>query len=101
MVMTIYKGWDNLAVYRSKGTNPDSLQSIIIFAKVNQKTPMLLISQILTKKNHEDFAVEEIFPIEEVDYDEASDAAFQITIKMKNGENKKIDYSSIEGNLQI
>ena len=33
MAMTIYDGWDELEIVKSTGTNPDSENSIVIYAK--------------------------------------------------------------------
>lgn len=69
MAMTIYDGWDELEIVKSTGTNPDSENSIVIYAKTAREKkygyqPYVLISQVITKESLEDFTDDEIFPIE-------------------------------------
>ena len=73
MAMTIYDGWDELEIVKSTGTNPDSENSIVIYAKTAREKkygyqPYVLISQVITKESLEDFTDDEIFPIEKVHY---------------------------------
>lgn len=109
LAMTIYDGWDSIDYVKSKGTNPDSLQSIIIYAtrdKLKQYDafePYVMISQVITKENHCDFTEDEIFPIESICYeDETKSGAYgDILLKMKNGMQRIVNFEGMEGMLMI
>lgn len=71
MAMTIFDGWDEIEIIKSKGTNPDSKDSIIIYGKTTKKKhngyePYILVSQVITKEGWEEFSEEEIFPIKNI-----------------------------------
>lgn len=109
LAMTIYDGWDEIACVQSTGTNPDSENSIIVYAYTERKKqyggyePYILISQVITKDNHEDFLNEEIFPIKKIEYEDmAGTGAYGTTsINFKNGSYKKINFENIEGCLLL
>lgn len=109
LAMTIYDGWDDIGYVRSTGTNPDSEKSVIVYASTDRKKqyggyePYLMISQVITKEEHEDFADDELFPIEDIVYeDTAGSGAYGTTVlKMKDGSEKHINFEGIEGRLML
>ncbi len=109
LAMTIYDGWEELSYVRSRGSNPDSEYSIIPYARMSLtkhyggQEPYVLISQVITKESHEDFTMEEIFPIKEIQYeDEAENGAYgTTTIVLKDGTVRKVNFEGIEGRLSL
>lgn len=108
MAMTIYDGWKELRLVHSTGTNPDSERSIVIYAVTDRQKqygyePYLLISQVLTKESHEDFPEEELFPIESIVYTdkEGCGGYGPVTLYMKDGSRKYIEFEGIEGRLML
>lgn len=108
LAMTIFAGWDNLAWVKSRDTNPDSPQSIVVYGELKRQKlygyePYILISQVLTKDSLEEFRMEEIFPIKEINYtDRESCGGYgPVTIVLQNGTERVIDYYGIEGTLMI
>lgn len=109
LAMTIYDGWDDLDVIYSTGTNPDSQQSIVVYAAAERKKqyggcePYVMISQVITKEGEQAFTQEEIFPIRSVAYtDKAGCGTFgPVTIALKNGQTRVVDYEGMEGNLRL
>lgn len=113
MAMTIYQGWEQIEVISSKGTNPDSENSLIIFASMEAKKqyggkePYLLISQVITgerskAENHDCiFTQDELFPIREIHYDDSwENGAYGTTqILMKDGSKKNINFEGIEASF--
>lgn len=106
MAMTIYDGWDDLEVIESSGTNPDSEKSLVIYAKTKRQKkygyqPYVLISQVITKESPEDFGEDEIFPIETVRYTDRKKCGGYgpVTITLKDGTVRTVDYEGIEGLL--
>lgn len=107
LAMTIYEGFAELSYLHSTGTNPDSEKSIVAYAALRREKqygyePYLLISQTITKESCEDFTEEEIFPIAAVEYTDAEHCGGYgpVTLLMKNGEKRVIDFAGLEGNLQ-
>ncbi|MBE5877171.1 MAG: DUF2264 domain-containing protein [Lachnospiraceae bacterium] len=109
LAMTIYDGWKELSYVRSEGSNPDSEKSIIVYARTGFEKhyggaePYVMISQTITKESHEDFTMEELFPIREIVYeDEMKTGAYgTTTLVMKDGSEKKICFEGIEGRLSL
>lgn len=108
LAMTIYDGWDGLDVIHSRGTNPDSERSMVVYAFLSRKKqygyePYVLISQVITKESLEDFSEEELFPISSVTYTDVKQCGGYgpVTIALKNGETRVIEFEGIEGNLQL
>lgn len=108
LAMTIYDGWDELDIIHSSGTNPDSEKSVIIFAKTSRTKQygyenFILISQVITKESHDDFSDSELFPIDTVEYTDKEKCGGYgpVTITLKNGTKKIIDFSETEGCLQL
>jgi hypothetical protein len=108
LAMTIYDGWDELTYLNSQGTNPDSEKSIVVYAKLTREIqygyePYLMISQMITKDSLEDFTEEELFPIRAIEYtdQEKCGGYGPVTVTMKDGSKKVINFEGIEGNLQV
>ncbi|MBO8437125.1 MAG: DUF2264 domain-containing protein [Spirochaetes bacterium] len=108
MAMTIFGGWEDLSVEKSTGTNPDTKDSFIIFAHLERKRvfsyePYILISQVITKEGEEGFSEEEIFSIKTIEYsDEEKCGGYgPVTVSMANGKRYLVDFSGIEGKLQL
>ena len=106
MAMTLWAGWNSLSVEKSCGTNPDTKESFIIFAhasreKVFAYEPYMLISQVITKEGEEGFSEDEIFSIEEIRYTDKEKCGGYgpVSIKMKTGEIRTVDFTGIEGSL--
>lgn len=108
MAMTIYDGWRELSLLRSRGTNPDSENSLIIYASMERKEqyggfePYVLVSQVITKESHEDFGEEELFPIAETAYTDPQRCGSYgpVTLTMRDGTVKTVDYGEMEGRLE-
>ena len=111
MAMTCYRGWESLDVIQSSGTNPDSENSLVIWASMESRKqygsaePYLLISQVITAQlprgqetNACVFAEEELFPIREIQYEDTprTGAYGTTTICLKNGRTKRICFEGVE-----
>lgn len=91
------------------GTNPDSEKSIVLYASMERRKhyggfePYVLISQVITKESHEDFAEEELFPIAEVSYadPEGCGSFGPVVVRMKDGSVKTVDFDGMEGQLML
>lgn len=108
LAMTIYDGWEGISLLHSSGTNADSEKSVVIYAKTSRKKHYgneahVLISQVITKENWEDFMPEEIFPIQSVIYTdlERQGSYGSVIILLKNGMQYTVDFWGIEGKLVI
>lgn len=93
----------------STGSNVDSEKSIILYGLVVSRKqygayePYVLISQVITKESHEDFTEEELFPISQVTYeDKARSGAYgNITVQLKIGVTKRINFEEMEAGLLL
>lgn len=109
MAMTIYDGWDSLELVRSNGTNPDSEHSIVVYAEAERKKQYgayefyTMISQVITKESHEDFTEEELFPIEEIVYEDRkkTGAYGTVTLRLKDGTERNVNFEEIEAGLKL
>lgn len=109
LAMTIYDGWQQLGLLHSAGTNPDSEKSIVVYASMERRQqyggfePYVLISQVLTKESHEEFSEEELFPVAEVDYTDAEGTGSfgPITVRLKDGRVRTVDFEEIEGRMML
>ena len=109
MAMTVYDGWESLDVLTSEGTNPDSERSLILYAssafrkQYGGYEPYVMISQVITKESAEDFTEEELFPIRSVTYEDAkgTGAYGTVTVELKDGTVKKVNYDGIEGHMTL
>ncbi|SFR88431.1 DUF2264 domain-containing protein [Anaeromicropila populeti] len=108
LAMTIYEGWDEINFLRSKETNPDSENSIVVYGKLTRRKqygyePYIMISQVITKESLEDFTEEEIFPIDSVTYTDKEKCGGYgpVEIAFIDGSKKAISFEGMEGNLYI
>lgn len=108
LAMTLYDGWDEIALLHSEGTNPDSEKSIVVYGKLTRKKqygyePYVMISQVITKESLDDFTEEEIFPIAAVEYTDKEKCGGYgpVSVILKDGSRKIIEFEGIEGNLQL
>ena len=109
MAMTIYYGaWKELGVLHSEGTNPDSEKSIVLYAYGERKKqygyePYILLSQVLTREDHADFTDEELFPVADIRYTDAEGFGGYgpVTIRLKDGTERTIEFEVIEGKLML
>lgn len=109
MAMTICGGWEELSLLHSEGTNPDSKKSLVIYASMNRVKqyggfePYVLISQIITKESHEDFTEEELFPVAETIYadPEGCGSYGAVTLRMRDGNVKTVDFEGMEGCMML
>jgi len=109
LAMTIYDGWEELKLIHSTGTNPDSKNSIVVYAMGDKKKHYgayefyTMVSQIITKENHEDFTEEELFPIADICYeDSAKTGAYgTVTLTLKDGTVKRVNFEEIEAGLTL
>ena len=98
----------SLDVIHSTGTNPDSEKSVVVYALAkrtsnNHYERSILISQVITKEELTDFLEKELFPIKEIVYTdkEACGGYGAVTVRMKNGGEKTVDFEKIEGKLML
>ncbi len=109
MAMTVWDGYEDLKVIKSKGTNPDSENSLLAYGEISLNNqydasePYCLISQVITRESHEPFSEEDIFPIREIRYEDKykSGAYGNIKIIFKNNKEYTVDFSLIESELSI
>ena len=108
LAFTIMDGWTDLKLIKSKGTNPDSPNSIVLFAQTTREKqygyePYLLISQTITKESLEDFSEDDIFPVSSITYtDKQNCGGFgPVTITLKDGTSRTVDFLGIEGKLLL
>lgn len=108
LAMTLYDGWEEIGLLHSEGTNPDSEKSIVLYGKLTSKKqygydPFIMISQVITKESLEDFTEDELFPISSVEYTDKEKCGGYgpVTMLMKDGSHKVIEFEGIEGNLQL
>lgn len=109
LAMTIYDGWDSIDFIRSTGTNPESEKSVIAYAKAMREKPYdgmakkVLISQVITKESGDEFTDDEIFPIKSIRYsDRFETGGFgDISITLKNGATKIVNFDCIDGQLSL
>lgn len=110
MAMTCYNGWERLEVLHSRGTNPDSENSLIVYASMESRKqyggaePYLLVSQILTAELPDRettecvFSDEELFPVSRICCEDTYHAGAYgpVVVELKNGEKRTIDFEGME-----
>lgn len=109
MAMTILYGWRSLEIKDSTGTNPDSEKSKILTAGTeyvhhyDASEPHVLISQVLTREDWEDFPEQELFPAASISFADPyhSGAWGDVCITLKSGIRKVISYTGMEAGLTI
>ncbi|MBQ9589904.1 MAG: DUF2264 domain-containing protein [Butyrivibrio sp.] len=108
LAFTIMDGWTDIKLVNSTDTNPDSKKSIVLYAETIRKKqygyePYFLISQVITKEDLTDFAEDDIFPAGEIIYTDPQKCGGYgpVTIKLKSGDAKVVDFYGIEGNIEL
>lgn len=105
LAMTVYDGWKELKYINSRGSNPDSGKSVIVYAETNLEKqyggfePYLLLSQVITRESHEDFTDDEIFPVASVEYEDYrhNGSYGTVAVVFNNGDRKEVNFEEIEG----
>ncbi len=108
MAFTIMDGWNEIKLVHSENTNPDSPKSIVVYADTTRDKQYgyeqyFLISQVITKESLEDFGEDEIFPVQSVEYTDPQKCGGYgpVTITLRDGTVRTIDFDGIESNLQL
>ena len=108
LAFTIMDGWSDIKLVKSTDTNPDSKNSIVVYAETTRTKqygyePYFLISQTITKEDLTDFTDDEIFPVKEIAYTDKEKCGGYgpVTITLKNGETRTIDFYGIEASLEL
>ena len=108
LAFTIMDGWSDIKLIKSTDTNPDSKNSIVVYAETTRNKqygyePYFLISQTITREDLIDFSDEDLFPVKEIVYTDKEKCGGYgpVTIKLKNGQVKVIDFYGIEGKLLL
>ncbi len=110
LAMTVFSGFSELTAIKSKGTSPDSENSIVIRATAktgdrlyDASKPYWLISQTITKPGNDGFTDDELFPITEISYSDTSKtgAVGPVSISLRNGMHYIVDITEVEGILQL
>lgn len=110
MAMTCYCGWEKMEVVHSRGTNPDSEDSVVVYASMRGHKqyggaePYLLVSQVITAELQDGdaaecvFSDEELFPVQQILCEDTyrTGAYGAVTICMKNGMVKRVCFEGIE-----
>ena len=108
LAMTIFDGWDGLSTISNTGTNPDSENSVLVYARTKRSRiyayeKYFLISQVITKNDLTDFTEEELFPIERIEYTDPQECGGYgpVRLVMRDQSVKTIDFDGIEGKLTL
>ena len=108
LAFTIMDGWSDIKLVHSTDTNPDSKNSIVAYAETTRNKqygyePYFLISQTITKEDLTDFTEDEIFPVKEILYTDPQKCGGYgpVTIRLKSGDEKVIDFYGIEAKLEL
>ncbi len=106
LAMTIFDGWDGLFTINNTGTNPDSENSVLIYARTKRSRlyayeKYFLISQVITKNDLTDFTEEELFPIERIEYTDPQECGGYgpVRLFMRDKSVRTVDFDGIEGKL--
>ena len=82
--------------------------SIVVYASLKRKKnygyePYVMISQVITKEDWENFTQEELFPLSEVTYTDPEKCGGYgpVTLNFKDGTKRVVEFEGIEGNLQM
>ena len=108
LAMTIFGGWQSISLVHSRGTNPDSERSIVLYAKGSWEkryscAPGLLLSQVITRESLEDFLPEEIFPLKSVSCTDPDGLGIYGPVELVfwDGTKRRIDFEGMEGRLML
>ncbi len=103
LAMTVFSGWKELEICLSRGTNPDTEYSVLLYAKgtmlrqYDGSEPYIFISQVITRDDGKDFSEDELFPVRQIDIDKCS----KIRILFRNGDERMMDFTGIEGRQEL
>lgn len=108
LALTIYGGWESLAVKRRESVNPLGKASFLIYGKLKRDRdyeygPCVMIASVLTRSDDRPWSQEELFPVERVTYtDEDGYGAYgPVTLHMRDGRVMTVDYEGLEGRLCV
>ena len=108
LAMTIFDGWESLKLARSSGTNPDSEKSVLVYAVTGRSRlyayeKYILVSQVITKNDLEDFTEEELFPVREIGYTDRQRCGGYgpVQLFMRDGRTVTVGFDGIEGRLSL
>ena len=108
MAFTVYEGFSDIMIYESENTNPDSKKSLIPYAVMredrhNRYEQQILVSQVITRESHSDFAKDSIFPIKDIIYTdpERMGGYGQVKIILKNKKEFIVDFNETEGKMSL
>ena len=116
LAFTIYTGFDSLDIIKSAGTNPDSKNSVVPYAKgtligqYDSSEDYAFISQTISCDRINAFSEDEIFPIKEIclynlfvpeGKKPLIGAAEYADVVLKNGTAKHIDFAGIESRMTL
>ena len=101
------QGWNGVRAIREKGLHPDADESVLLAATseraVRYGGEPLRISVMLHRKNATPWRDEELWPFREVRIQPvgAQGSAPTVEFELNDGSVRRIDYSKVEGNLQV
>ncbi|MBQ0124882.1 MAG: hypothetical protein KBS59_00990, partial [Clostridiales bacterium] len=101
----VFAGFDDLTVTKHSGTNPESMNSIVICASTKEMPglypdgPWIFISQVITKESSDPFTEDELFPINSVSMN--SDGIGDVSVTMNNGREYTFSHSEFANELSI
>ncbi|SFC61522.1 DUF2264 domain-containing protein [Butyrivibrio sp. YAB3001] len=108
LALTIMDGWTDIKLIKSTGTNPDSEKSIVLYAEtIREKQygyePYIMISQVITKEDLSEFDEDDIFPVVNIEYTDTQKCGGYgpVTISLKDGSVKNIDYEKLESHMEL
>ena len=109
LAMTVWDGWQELCLKHSRGTNPDSTSSVVVYAvgelkkQYDGSEPYLFFSQVITRDDGQDFTEDDLFPIRRIVYaDPGRVGAYgPVRIEWKDGTARTVDFDGIEGRLML
>lgn len=108
LAFSIFDGFSDIEIVKSRGTNPDSENSIVAYAVTHRDKEYgyeqyILCSQTLTREDHDDFTDEELFPLVKVSSSDPKNYSVSgdTTLYFRDGSEKKVNFDGIEGRLSL
>lgn len=108
LAMSIFFGFSRLDYLRQKDCNPDSENSILLYAEADCRKQYgyedyFCISQVLCRDSPEDFSPEELFPLESIRFfdPEKKGGYGPLLLSFKDEKKKEIDFLGIEGRMML
>lgn len=108
LALTVYGGWEELAVKRREGVNPLGQPSLLVYGKLKRTRdyeygPCVLAASVVTKTDDGSWTDDELFPVERICYtDEDGYGAYgPVTLHMRDGRAMTVDYEGLEGRLSL